>query len=168
MRAAGGGGPYGGGGSDLAILRGFGGIGGMGRTESSAPTGFCARRAGRFSGLVAASRFPDPSGHENRAAALRRTCFIRHRRRCVRTPPHPSRPLAVTPSPQGEGGAEQRQRCFSCRPRGEGGTGHTKKRSRLVGRDRFMRLFERGCYRALGSVQRSYSTRMTLATVWRP
>ncbi len=64
--------------------------------------------SGKTRALVAANRFPDPSGHENRAAALRRARFIRPRRRCARTPPHPS--ASLTPSPRGEGGDEKIKR----------------------------------------------------------
>ena len=83
-------------------------------------------------------RFPGPLGHGNRAAALLCPRFFRHRRRFGHSPPG-------------------------------GRLGACKKRPRLVGRDRFLRVeWGWGDYRALGAVQRSYSTCMTVATVWRP
>ena len=73
--------------------------------------------------LVAANRFPDPSGRENRAAALRRARFIRPRRRCARTPPHQSA-FRLTASPQGEAGNVFYSLCAaSPPPQGEGGAG---------------------------------------------
>ena len=103
-------------------------------------------------------RFPGPLGHKNQAAALLCPRFFRHTPRALA--PQAARTSRCV---AGAGGAS------GTAPQGEGGRTY-KKRSR-PGPGPFYGIVS--ChggapYRALGAVQRSYSTCMTVATVWRP